>query len=261
MQTKFPVLFVLVAAVAWPQLVIDNFTTGTYTADISTTGVVPGLTSLPAGSMFGAYRGTSFWITSNPFAIPGTFRIQAASGRAVVATGPKSGHRLDLVYGLDARRNIAPLNLNLSAYDRFRVNLAHSDLQTNVLMLVFTGTAWSSATLDIAPTSVPMSVDIPFSSFAPAPGAPAASFGDIDWLWFIFLPNNQFLSCDFVLTSLQVASGPIASGQGSPGLRERMVVAGDKTHAAMLFRAGHGPAPPMSSRACKLTWRRARPAA
>jgi hypothetical protein len=191
---------------AYGDLLIDDFTTGPHQVTLphGMSSRSEDETDVQSGSMIGGFRKTAFLIPSNPFNQHGTLDIRRG-GPMLVDMGTRVSHRLELVYGFDSKGEVvAPLNLNLSDYDRFRLNFDSNDLDLNFNMLVHSN---SGATHSVYKTTIhantnPFAVGIPFGEFTGA-----ADFTDVDLIVLVFQSSSAMGSNDFAVRSL-VATHP-----------------------------------------------------
>jgi len=225
MRTRIAMTFLWVAAAfALPQvaraqsLVVDNFTTGNHEVTLRS-GVE---THVQSGSMIGGFRQTHFLVADgagNPFNQTGTLDIRPG-GPMVVDMGTRVFHRLEVYYGVGPDGAIAPLNLNLSGFDRFVVNFDCSDSVLNFNLQIFSdsGATYSTLGYNLDPNQDPFSVDFPFASFKGE-----ANFSDVDLIVLIFQAGNVMGAQDFAITSLSAATplsndvaGSRALGRATP---------------------------------------------
>jgi hypothetical protein len=183
------------SAAAAQSLTIDDFTTGPHRVTLRREAQER---DVQRGSMAGGFRHTRFLSAFNPLHRPAS--LQIGRGWVFVEAGVKAFHRLELTYGVDAKGGAAPLNLDLSAYDRFRLRFAASDLMQNINVVVFTHDGVGRAQLGFnqAPGPEPFDLDFPFADFVDQLGE--ADFSDVDHIVVVIQDGNAFGSSDYALT-------------------------------------------------------------
>ncbi len=181
------------------QLVLDDFSTGAYKVkqasgqDINT----------QSGLMVGGDRFTVFTVcppgpcgASNPFDQEALLQIRPGSPSALIySAGYKVAPRLDLQYG-----TFTPLQLNLGAYDRFRVKFDASDLIVNFNIVVFTPSGWLQTGCNLSASTNSVSIDFPFADFI---GPANPDFTNINAIDFIFQSGSAMGTNNFAITSLE----------------------------------------------------------
>jgi hypothetical protein len=161
-----------------------------------------------SGLMVGGNRETAFTVcqttpcgATNPFNQDATFQIRPGDPAAlIVSAGYKSSPRLDVVYGASSS-----LGLDLTGFDRFRVNFDGSDLVLNFNIVVFTPTGWRQTGCNLDPILNPLSIDFPFADFT---GPGASEFTSLSGIDFIFQSGSAVGANDFAVRSFEaVPSG------------------------------------------------------
>lgn len=203
------VLFI-VPQMAFSQLLIDDFSTGPYQKAIKS-GTD---TNFQSGSMIGGSRETSFFACVptncgkwNPFGQASSFEVRGktkTTPSALIFNGAyKSQAYLGVLYGFSA-----PMTIDLSSYDRFRVTFDSADQGVNFNIVVWSnGGALYSQTgcwLSDPGQGTSFSVDFPFADFTPGGGTPGASFSGINYMDFLFdAAQGTLTGEDWAVTSLQ----------------------------------------------------------
>ena len=193
--------------------VVDNFTTGAYRSPDLIRGSVDGAMR---GTMLGRRRVTRFESRPNRWRMPATMVIPA-DGKAplVVSSGYKGFTALYIQYGLIRAGQTAPLNADLSCYDRFRLHFASSDLPLNINVEVKSA---SSPAVYQCGVNTPVNqldgfdVDFEFENFVTNdPEKPPADWTDIDRVLLLIQNASQVAANDYALSSITlVASEPDA---------------------------------------------------
>jgi len=209
-----------VPKLAFSQLLLDNFSTGSYEKSLKAGSD----TNVQSGSMVGGNRLTSFLLcppgpcgVDNEFAQSASFQIRPATKIApaalVFSAGYKASPRLDVEYG-----SPTALSLNLaSAYDRLRVNFDGADQIMNFNILVYSNgnSLYSQTGCNLSPPfyGAPYSVDFPFADFTPGQGTPGADFSDITLIDFIDQTEGALGAADWAITSFEAI--PIGAPPGN----------------------------------------------
>jgi hypothetical protein len=183
---------------------LDDFTTGPKVSFLFTGDD----TSQQAGTMVGGFRRTHFLVAPFPIAHGGLFHIPAG-GPLIVSCGYKVAHRLELIYGVDGSGANAPLNLDLSAYDRLVVDFDGSDAGINFNIVVFwaSGAYYSIQGFNLDASNLPFSVTFPFSLFLPTvPGFPV-DWSDIDYIVIVAQTGSAIGANDYAIRGFK-AVGP-----------------------------------------------------
>ena len=205
-RAAFTVMAILlIAAVTYAQseLVLDDFTTGKTKATLKS-GTEEDFQN---GSMIGGARRTNFIVAASTFDQPASFEIPKG-GPLLHNAGIKVFTRLEVSYGVDTKTGEnAPLGLNLSSYDRFRVNFDSNDLVLNFNILVFGANGGiSQSGVNHIPNITATNVDFLFSSFTS--NATPADFSNISFIVLIFQSGSAIGANDFAVTSFAARSGP-----------------------------------------------------
>jgi hypothetical protein len=208
MRVRIPLW--VAAALVWPliataaELPIDDFKTGPEVSFLFSGNDL----GLQAGSMVGGFRRTNFIVVPPAVPHPGLFHIPAG-GPLIVSCGYKVGHRLELIYGVDGSGGGAPLNFDLSAYDRLVVDFDASDAGVNFNIVVYwaSGAYWAIQGFNLAASNVPFSVSFPFASFTPGVPMIPPDWSDIDYIVVIAQTGSAIGSNDYAIKAFK-AVGP-----------------------------------------------------
>ncbi len=182
---------------------IDDFKTGEYQKVLRNNTLIA---QQSGTGIIGGVRQTVFTVgPNNRFNEPTSLRIRP-NGPMIVSAGLRSSWGIYLIYGVDAAGQSNPLNLNLSNFNRFRINFDSSDLTINYVMQVYDGSGNSSTfygDLETKDRYTPFSADFPRAGFPP--GSPnAIDWSDIDTVLFLFQAGTATLANDFAITSIKV---------------------------------------------------------
>jgi hypothetical protein len=198
-------LLLLAAFLALPlaasaQLMLDDFSSGSYKKQLSSGSD----TNTQAGTMIGGKRLTVFSVCqSNPcglqnmFGQTASFQIRSKTKIApsvlIFSSGYYTSPRLDVEYG-----SAGPLQLDLSNYDRLRVNFHGNDLVVNFNIVAFSGTKYSQTGCNLTASTNQVSIDFPFAYFTSG-----ADFSNISAFDFIFQSGSAVGAEDWAVTSFQ----------------------------------------------------------
>lgn len=189
------VLAGVLATSAHAAIVIDDFSTGPYSASLSN---LASDAALQSAAVPGGTRATQVSITANPISQTARFDI---SGGLLTLNGDIFVQTFSgLAYGFEAA-GPDDLNLNLSGDDRFRLNFLANDLPLNLTMQVTTNGVVTATAPQVVPGGITSitAIDVPFSAFA------GANFSDIDQIRFLFSTSP---SGDFALSNLSTVAVP-----------------------------------------------------
>ena len=178
-------------------LLIDDFTTGEHFA-IRWFG---NELDVQGGSMLGGFRRTNFIIASNDRIQPGILHIRRGEGPLVIDAGFKVQHRLEITYGIDSIGSLAPLNLDLSSFDRLSVDFEASDLGVNFNIVIFSGNGTARAQLgfNLVPSITAFSIDFPLVDFSPVGDF---DIGDVDLIVLVLQSGSATGGNDYAVTSI-----------------------------------------------------------
>lgn len=203
-------------------IVIDDFTTGSFSQDLTTGSWV----GSQAGSMLGGERDAGFVVLDNPQSV--NVHMEAGSGFYVGAGGSQAMAEFGLDYdgAGDEIDNTAPFEygpgltgFGLSASESVRISFLANDqdLTVNVFALSGQGTGTSSSTTIVAGGQTsPFDVDFSFASFTGN-----ADLSNIDRLVIVF---DTSPSGDFALSQVSTVPEPASMailGLGALGLIRR----------------------------------------
>lgn len=157
--------------------------------------------------MIGGVRETFFFLNpQNPFDQTCTLEIQP-NGALLINAGLRLFWGLSLVYGESPGGQDALLNLNLTPYDRFRLDIDSVDVGLSLPVVVFSGNGNSaSAIVSIPDNNSRYDLDIPFTNFTENPGSPI-DWSDIDKIAFVFQSGSAVSGDDFAIRAIRV-TGP-----------------------------------------------------
>lgn len=171
-------------------LTIDDFTSGFHRVTLRAHQLER---HVQAGTMLGGFRHTYFRIGQNPYDRPALLEIR--QGGLFAESGIRTYDAIDITYGVDAAGQAAPMNLDLSAYDRFRLRFAASDQQHAIAITVYSGVGIAAGELQPFHAD-PDDVEIPFSAFK------GVDFTDVDHIAVVIVDANPMGSSDFGLTRI-----------------------------------------------------------
>lgn len=204
---RIAMLLALGAATVWAQCTvttIDDFQTGTYARKSLRSGT-DAQNQSGAGIIDGLRR--VIWFagppnTSNTFNQPATLQI-AQPRLLIFSAGPEVNWAITLLWGHDGN-GFVPLNRNFTGCNNLRVVVSASDLGLVAIATLFTGAGFttSSAQVSVAQKpsyGPPFVVDIPFSSFTPAP-----DMSDVKAVALDLRAGGPTAGEDFVLKSISV---------------------------------------------------------
>jgi hypothetical protein len=202
---------VLAAAIAGAQITIDDFTTGPYQSPNFKAG--PKHISSQNGSMLGGNRSTNIFLckpadcpTQNPFNQGASYAYHTPTstspGAMIQSAGYGTGPRIDLGYG-----DGAPMNADLSSADRIRVNFLGLTGTLNFNIQMFTGTSWGQNGCNLPGSTVPFTVELPFTGFV----GPGFDKSHVNFINLIFQSSSQIGGINFAIASTEAVNG------GQPG--------------------------------------------
>ncbi len=193
-------LILLAAAAASQAVLIDDFTTGEYSSEI-TSGYEM---DLQHGDMLSGARGTYMRVLSNPLETPAlSYVIQ--NGVAIVSSGTLLRGFVEFAYGY-ALEGDTPIpqdmNLDLSGDSAFRIHFLANDLPLSVAVLAGQyNTGFWRGTIDVPGGQLdPFTVDVPFSSFEEG-----IDWADVDQIVFDITGSP---SGDYAISRLETVPEP-----------------------------------------------------
>jgi hypothetical protein len=203
---------VAISQFAVAQLVLDDFSTGTYQKTL-TSGAD---TNIQYGSMVGGSRVTALNICppaqcnahggGPTFNQPASFQIKSKTNSAPAALVYSSGYKtdgyLEVLYGKNA-----PLNLDLASnYTRIRLNFDGADGFVNLHIVIYTNGLYSTNGCNLADHiyGKPFSVDFLLTDFTPGNDAAGADFSNLTQIA-LLLANSEGVHGgeDFAVTSVE----------------------------------------------------------
>jgi hypothetical protein len=155
--------------------------------------------------MIGGVRATTFEVScANPFDQEATLDIRRG-GPLVVDSGIRAFTAVGAFYGFQ-RDGItpAPLDLDLSAFDRLRVKFDSNDLGLNFNVVVFmrdgTSRVHAGCTIPPRPSGISFSVDLRFADdFVTELGT--ADWSDVDFIAVLWQPSSAIGANDYAVLS------------------------------------------------------------
>lgn len=220
MRTRiFSVVFCLVimgvgvsSAMAQAPLVIDDFKRSPYRKVLrdQPTFLTEYQTG-PTNHIVGGVRQTSFTVSQAPpnFNQPTRLEIRR-TGPLVISGGYKSYFGLFLGYGYTETGGLNNLDLNLTIYDRFRINFDGSDSELSYLMQVHDtdgDIATLAATESTAGRNDPFHVDFVFSNFVQDSVNPV-DWNHINFIFVLFQSGATLGGHDFAVTKVSAIPTP-----------------------------------------------------
>ncbi len=157
---------VALSALAFPVIVIDDFTTGSFSYTRSSVGTS---SARVTGSMLGGTR----WALSNVTANPNGSQLAGSVGGGVASFVAGDGlvHATDLRYGYTLGGALSDLNADLTAGGNnalkisFLENTGNLGLLVQLRRTVGTGSQWVNYNATVAASSAPFDLKIPYSVF------------------------------------------------------------------------------------------------
>ncbi|MFN3682421.1 MAG: PEP-CTERM sorting domain-containing protein [Fimbriimonadaceae bacterium] len=157
---------VALSALAFPVIVIDDFTTGTFSYTRSSVGTS---SARVAGSMLGGTR----WTLSNVTANPSSSQLSVAVGGGVADFVAGNGlvHVSELRYGYTLGGALADLNADLTAGGNNALKISFLENSGNLGLLVQlrrtagASSQWFNYNTSVAASAVPFDLSIPYSVF------------------------------------------------------------------------------------------------
>src|SRR5262245_52127515 len=145
-------LLLTTAAMACAQLIVDDFNTGKYTVTVK---AGEQNANVQSGTMAGGFRLSNLVVGALPYGavLNRSCTLTLGKSPALVECGAKATQRIELHYGVDQHGASAPLNLNLTGFDRFRVVFDTIDTGLNINLEVFTGSNYALLRYNVPPTN------------------------------------------------------------------------------------------------------------
>jgi hypothetical protein len=197
---------------------IDDFSSGHFQAKSIKSGSE---SSTQAGTMLGGQRSTTLTLCSSGCKAANPWRqgvsygyvadaAQAGSNAFVQSASFDTAPRIDQGYG--------PMNADLSAFNRVRVNFAGLSESLNFNILMFTGAGRGQNGCNLVQHNGPFSVEFPYAGFVPANGGFVP--GDVTDISLVYQSADTIGSVEFAITSIEVSDTPM------PGATTCSLVAG-----------------------------------
>jgi hypothetical protein len=185
-------------------LTIDDFSTGPDSMTLRSTGMRQ--RAKFGASILGGTRCIALYATGNPLGRRATVEVRESTpegtrGYLAVDTGVEVDHAMVLLYGYDSECNATGLNLDLTSYDRLRLEVEAVDLGTAGAVVVFTNTGSASVPLGI-PEGLNFTQDVLFADF----------IGDADWqhvqqIAIVIQSGGLVAAHDYAIRSVSAAFG------------------------------------------------------
>jgi len=191
-------------AIAENHQAIDDFSSGHYQSKWIESGSE---NSSQTGSMIGGSRHTTLTLctgaacrTANEFKQGASYgyvadRAHSGANAFVQSAGFDSFPRIDQGYG--------PMNQDLSAFDRVRVNFVGLSAPLNFNILMFTGAGRGQNGCNVGALNRPFSVEFPYAGFVPANGGFVP--GDITDISLVYQSASAIGSVEFGISSIEVS--------------------------------------------------------
>src|SRR5262245_17621804 len=188
-------------AEAQQRLVIDDFKTGEYLKTLSNDQEIAYRTGT---GIAGGVRQTFLFVgPGNQYNQPTTLHIRN-NGPMIIDSGLKSFFGLFLSYGYTINGEPNPLNLDLSAYDRFRIRFDSSDLEMGYGILIYDRNGNQSnldGTDSTASRLSEFNADLHFADFSPGYPNPI-DWDHIDFIGVLFQSGSAIAGNDFAVKSI-----------------------------------------------------------
>jgi len=214
-----------VIAASSQALLIDDFTTGPYSVNLVTPSAMD--TAFQTATVPGGTRTTRLFVESNPLSVQ--INLTVGSGFAISDSGTMGDNWVRVGYGYENNGSgglaTDPLNLDLSAWNAFKIDFRSNDLANDVK--VYVGT-WTGTTYNLSTSSLVApggNQTTPFSLYAPFAGfAGTAAWNDVDVIVFEF---DNTPSGDFAIERFEAVPEPasilaLAFGISTIAVRRRI---------------------------------------
>jgi hypothetical protein len=194
------------AQISHAQVLIDDFSSGTYQSPQFKTGTH---TSSQNGTMLGLNRSTSLSIctpkicaAANPYkqAISYAFLPtgSAAPAAMIQSVGYGAGPRIDMGYGFGV-----PMDQDLSSADRIQIHFLGLTQVLNFNLQIFTGSSWGQNGCNLLPSTVPFTVELPYTGFF----GTGFDKAHVNFLNFIFQNGSPIGGTNFAIASIKAVQG------------------------------------------------------
>jgi hypothetical protein len=193
-------------AMAENRQTVDDFSTGHFQARAIKSGSE---NSTETGAMLGGQRSTTLTLCSSGCQAANPYRQGASYGYVANAAQPGASAFVQSA-GFDMAPRIdqgyGPMNADLSAYDRVRVNFAGLSESLNFNILLFSGAGRGQDGCNLVQHNGPFSVEFPYTGFVPANGGFVP--GDVTDISLVYQSANTIGSVEFAITSIEVSDTP-----------------------------------------------------
>jgi hypothetical protein len=214
----------VLGVVAWVSpasaFLIDDFSTGTQSIALATGD---GFSHVTASGAIGGHR-SLYLNVYTPF--PGNQASMNVSDGSFSHNNDFGVYSWGQIrYGYDELGANAPLDLDLSGNDEFRLSFAGIDQGVNLVITAYSsgGNSYANYGVNLGPSGTPFAVDAPFAAFLPFTAG--GGFHDLDYLHIQFqAASGGFTGSDFGLTKIEALPTPLPSTLSLFGFGVALVV-------------------------------------
>lgn len=202
MRNQFILGLVVVAGAAQANIVIDDFTTGTYHKTITSGSV----TEFQNGSMLGGDRYANTMVESNVFGLEIQTDIESGSYALSAQSGVNGMGSLGYGFSNNGGTPVnQDMNMNFSGESQFKLNFLSSDAPGTYSISVRSSSSNGGAFVTVADTFQGNSVNTPFMRTVDFSQFGGVNFSDIDQ---VILKFDSATSGDVALSSFQAVPEP-----------------------------------------------------